>query len=100
MDDDEHEIGCECWTCELDRRACAAEEAPHGSRARYRRAVEARAAEWEDDAAAWARRIAQERQATGDPKRWSEDMCLAVERQAARHARAARRARRILEALT
>ena len=27
MDDDEHEIGCECWTCELDRRACAAEDA-------------------------------------------------------------------------
>jgi hypothetical protein len=69
-----------------------------GSRARYRRAVEARVEEWEREARRMRGRAAGMRKSTS-PFQWAEPTIRHVETRARVYADAARRARAILERL-
>lgn len=83
-------VKIDCPTCQ-GRGHRLPEDVAHGSRARYRRAVEARAEEWALTAA--------DGQANADMRRARGGSAPSSQRKADVYARAAARARRILERL-
>ena len=91
--------GCHCDSCWVSHLEAAEMGAVYhrGSRARYRRAVEARVDEWEGEAEFMLERVARMRESLMGA--WTEAQFRAVERRAKVHTDAARRARAILERL-